>query len=164
MKSTTRTQLANFFFLVNTVLLLMEIGAALWETVNIVPLISKAPPASFQIFQGDYGLKYDLFWIITHAVIELSFITSLILNWKDKSRRKILLFVMGIYVLIRIWTILYFAPNIISFWSYPYSNAVDEALKQRVKTWEILSIIRTLILTGITFSMIPYNKKTYSEN
>jgi hypothetical protein len=164
MASTIRIQWANFFFLASTVLLLMQIGAALWETVNVVPLMSKAPPASFHIFQGDYGLTYDFFWITTHAVIELSLITTLILNWKDKSRRKILFFVMGIYILVRIWTILYFAPTVMSFWTYPYSNTVDEALRQRVKTWGILSIIRTVIIACVTFSMIPYNKKAYSEN
>ena len=48
--------------------LLSKTGAGLWEEANVVPLWTSAPPASFHIFQGPYGLRYKAFWIIGHSI------------------------------------------------------------------------------------------------
>ena len=42
------------------------IGGAVYEHLNVVPQWSAAPPVSLSMFQGEYGLKPDLFWKIIH--------------------------------------------------------------------------------------------------
>lgn len=164
MVTTQKARLADWLLLICMVVFLWENGAALWESFNVIPLMSQAPPASFYIFQGEYGLKYATFWITIHSVLQLLLIAAIILNWKHKPRRKMLLIVFSVYMLVRVWTILYFAPTIMSFWDYPYSETIDEALRITAKTWEYLSQVRTAICFVLSFMMIPYNRERYEVN
>jgi hypothetical protein len=164
MITTRKARIADWLLLISTIVFLLENGAALWESFNVIPLMSQAPPASFYIFQGEYGLRYANFWIGIHSLLQLLLIAAIILNWKHKARRKMLLIVFTVFILVRVWTILYFAPTIMSFWDYPYSQTIDETLRAKAKTWESLSLVRTSISFVLAFVMIPYNRDRYEVN
>jgi hypothetical protein len=161
MNTSMKARIADWLLLISTVVFILENGAALWESVNVIPLMSQAPPASFHIFQGEYGLRYAGFWIAIHSVLQVLLIAAIVLNWKHKPRRTMLLVVFSVYMLVRLWTILYFAPTIMSFWDYPFSQTIDEALRTKAKTWEYLSMVRTGICFVLSFIMIPYNRERY---
>ena len=154
---------ANLTLLLTTVIYLLINGAGIWEWANVVPLWSSAPPASFHIFQGQYGLRYKAFWIIFHSIHEVFFIGAIILNWKIKFRRNVLLMIFGVHFMVRVWTLAYFAPILIGFWDYPYSNTIDLALKAKAEAWEFWSHIRGVIFLLLSFVMIPLNKQSFQS-
>ena len=121
------------------------IGGAVYEHLNVVPQWAAAPPASLAMFQGEYGLKPELFWMIIHPVTILLFIITLILHWRS-ARRKNLLIVGSAYIVILIITSIYFVPELISIVSTAYSPTPDAGLTRRAKLWEILSIVRLAVL------------------
>ena len=121
------------------------IGGAVYEHLNVVPQWAAGPPASLKMFQGEYGLKPELFWMIIHPVNILLFIVTLILHWRS-VRRKNLLIVVSAYIGILIVTAIFFVPELISITSVAYSPTLDAELTRRAELWEILSIARLAVL------------------
>ena len=117
------------------------IGGAVYEHLNVVPQWSAAPPFSLQMFQGPYGLKPELFWMLIHPVNVGLFLLTLVLHWKT-ARKSTLTGVLALYLVILAITSVYFVPELISLISTPYSETVDPALVQRASRWETLSLVR----------------------
>jgi len=127
------------------------IGAAIYEHVAVVPQWAAAPPASLSMFQGQYGLKPEPFWMAVHPVTLLLLAASLILSWKTKRRKNILITLVS-YVLILAITFIYFVPELLSITGTAYSADVDSSLARRAGLWETLSLVRlaTLVVLSIT--------------
>lgn len=157
----SKKALADQALLVTTVIYLLINGAGIWEEANIIPLWTSAPPASLHIFQGDYGLRYKSFWIIAHSVHEVFFILAIILNWNISGRRNPLLIIFCAHTVIRVWTILYFAPVLMEFWEYPISDTIDPLLKAKADAWAFRSHIRSAVFLLLSFAMIPLNKSCF---
>ena len=121
------------------------IGGAVYEHLNVVPQWSAAPPVSLSMFQGEYGLNPELFWMIIHPVNIILFATTLILHWKT-TRRKNLMVTLIAYFIILVITSFYFVPELISITSTAYSTSPDNELTNRSELWEILSLARLGIL------------------
>lgn len=138
-------------------------GAQLWETVLMVPAWTAAPPSSLIFFQKPYGLDFKVFWIITHGIHELIFITALIFNWKIRKRRNLILLVLAGHIAVRVWTLLYFAPTIMEFQQLPYSNTVDVFLQEKAAQWRNLNDLRVAIFFMLNFLLIP-GLKTKEKN
>ncbi|MBO9611194.1 MAG: transposase [Dyadobacter sp.] len=149
---------ANMSLLITTVAYLLLNGAQLFETAVLVPVWTVAPPASLHLFQGPYGLDFKVFWIVAHSLHELTFLAALVLNWNIHSRRKILLVVLVLHVLVRAWTLLYFAPVIISFQQIPVSDTVDQILLQKAARWREMNLVRVAAFTILSFVLIPLNR------
>lgn len=140
------------------------IGGAVYEHLNVVPTWSAAPPVSLSMFQGEYGLKPELFWMIIHPVNLFLFIVSLLLHWRTERRKNIAI-VFCAYAAILIITSIYFVPELISITSTPLASTADASLTSRAETWEMLSIVRLAILivlslylfTGLTKSSVSRN-------
>ena len=145
------------------------IGGAVYEHLNVVPQWSAAPPVSLSMFQGEYGLKPDLFWKIIHPVTILLFTVSLIIHWKS-NRRKPLSIVFISYAVILVITSIYFVPELISITTTALGPVADPSLTQRASLWETLSLVRLgvlvilaiILFTGLTRSSqsLPVYKKS----
>jgi len=135
------------------------IGGAIYEHLGVVPQWSAAPPVSLTMFQGQYGLKPETFWMIIHPLTVLLFVVSLILHWKTR-RKKTLLLVFGGYVCILIITSIYFVPELISIITTTPSSVVDADMTRRAATWEALSIVRLFVL--IISSLVLFSGLTKS--
>jgi hypothetical protein len=151
-------KLANTSLLVTTIAYLLLNGAQLFETAVLVPVWTAAPPVSFHLFQGPYGLDFKVFWIVAHSLHELTFLAALVLNWKMLSRRKILLVVFVAHLAVRAWTLLYFAPLIISFQQIPATGTVDQMLLQKAALWRELNLVRVALFIILSFVLIPLNR------
>lgn len=149
---------ANGSLLVTTIAYLMLNGAQLFETAVLVPVWTAAPPASLHLFQGPHGLDFKVFWIVAHSLHELTFLAALALNWKLPSRRRVLLAVLLVHLGVRGWTLLYFAPVIISFQQIPAMGIADNALLQKAARWRDLNLIRVTIFMVLSFVLIPLNR------
>lgn len=117
------------------------IGGAVYEHVAVVPQWTAAPPASLSMFQGEYGLNPAPFWMYIHPVTLVLFVVSIVLNWRTKLRRYLLVSFLG-YVLVLAITFSYFVPNLIKITTSTYSSQVDPELSQLAATWEVLSLVR----------------------
>jgi uncharacterized membrane protein len=129
-------------------------GAQAWETAVMVPAWTVAPPSSLIFFQKPYGLDFKVFWIITHGIHELIFITALVFNWKIKKRRNLILLVLAGHIAVRVWTLLYFAPTIIEFQELAYSDTVNAFLQEKAAHWRILNYARVVMFFTLNFLLI----------
>jgi hypothetical protein len=125
------------------------IGGAVYEHLNVVPQWAAAPPASLSMFQGKYGLKPALFWIIIHPVTLGLFALTLIVHWHS-PRRKNLLIVLTTYLAILLVTAFYFVPELVAITTTAYTQTTDVVLTQRAAAWEILSLLRLVVLVGLS--------------
>jgi hypothetical protein len=128
------------------------IGGAVYEHLNIVPTWAAAPPVSLSMFQGEYGLKPALFWMIIHPVNLILFALTLVFHWKSDRKKNILL-VLASYIIILIITSAYFVPELISITTTPLSHGVSPDLGRRAKTWELLSIARLVVLILLAIAL-----------
>jgi hypothetical protein len=121
------------------------IGGAVYEHLNVVPTWAAAPPVSLSMFQGEYGLKPELFWMIIHPVNITLFALTLVFHWKSARKKNILLVLIS-YIIIILVTAIYFVPELISITTTPYALVASADLVRRAQTWEILSIARLIVL------------------
>ena len=137
------------------------IGGAVYEHLNVVPKWTAGPPASLEMFQGRYGLKPELFWMIIHPVTITLLIISLIMQRKS-PRKKNLVIVLLNYILVLVITSIYFVPELIEITTTSYATTIDGNLTHRANLWEILSIIRLAFL--IILSLVLFTGLTKSGN
>jgi len=60
------------------------------------------------------------------------------------------------------WTLLYFAPVIISFQQMPASATIDQTLQEKAALWRSLNLVRVALFMLLSFALIPLNR-TRSE-
>lgn len=144
----------------NCLVFIIVIGGAVYEHLNVVPAWSAAPPVSLSMFQGEYGLNPELFWMLIHPVNLLLFVLNLVLHWRT-GRRNNLLIVFGTYVLILAVTAIYFIPELVGIMTTPFSETVDPSLTARASLWKALSLVRLSVL--VVLSMILLTGLTKSK-
>lgn len=131
----------NFLHMLASIAFITIIGAAIYEHAAVVPVWSAAPPHSLSMFQGEYGLQAANFWKPVHPVTILLLAAALFTNWRQSSRKQILI-VFGCYLLILVITAAYFVPELLSITTSEYSRAANQDLTSRAQTWERLSLVR----------------------
>ncbi len=136
-------------------------GAQLFETAVIVPKWTAAPPESFQMFKGKYGLDFKIFWIVFHSIHEITFILAIIFCWKLDSVRNWLLVLFAIHFAVRVWTLAYFAPNIIEFQEIANTTGGGDGLRERAIQWKNLNYIRVGLFIAVSFGLIPLYFKLF---
>lgn len=129
-------------------------GAQLFETFVIVPKWTAAPPQSFQLFKGQYGLDMKAFWIIAHSIHEITFIIAIVCCWKLNLVRNGLLILFLLHFAVRAWTLLYFAPNIIAF--QKIANGINEGadLVSKAAFWRNRNYLRVGLFIAISLAQI----------
>ena len=143
----------DLLLILASICFLMILGAAMYEHLGVVPRWSAALPASLAMFQGEYGITPQYFWIPIHPVTILLMIGALITNWNTARRKNILTVLIG-YVIILIITYVYFVPVLIGFIETPYQDTVDQALVSSASTWEMLSIVRMIFILILSFILL----------
>lgn len=129
-------------------------GAQLFETFVIVPKWTAAPPQSFQLFKGQYGLDMKTFWIIAHSIHEITFIIAIICCWKLSLVRNGLLILFLLHFAVRAWTLTYFAPNIIAF--QKIANGIGEGadLLAKAAFWRNMNYLRVALFIAISLAQV----------
>ncbi|MDM7922521.1 MAG: hypothetical protein QUS14_09510 [Pyrinomonadaceae bacterium] len=129
---------------------IVVIGGAVYEHLAVVPVWSAAVPASLAMYQGEYRLAAENFWIPIHPVAIVLLTIALLLNWKTARRYYVLATLLG-YAAVLLTTFIYFVPELMSLTQTAYSTTVNSELTGRAQTWEILSLVRLgfLICTAV---------------
>jgi hypothetical protein len=144
---------AETWMTITTLLYFFMNGAQIFETVVIIPRWTANPPQSLQMFKGKYGLDFKWFWIVMHSVHEITFILALIFCW-NLGIRNWLLFLFIVHFAARVWTLLYFAPGIISFQKMANENTIGTDLLQAIR-WRRLNYLRVTAFIAVSLGLIP---------
>lgn len=118
------------------------LGAVTYSHVVYFPVYLSALPESSVVVNGPYGLSEAVFWTRIHPILILSLVGTLILNWKSKARRRLILMTMVVYAAVLAATFLYFVPELIAFQDSPNSAVSPAEWFERGQRWQIFSWIR----------------------
>ncbi len=111
------------------------IGGGLYESIVLTPLWSKSPPSSFSIIQPGTGVPLQRFWIPVHAGITIFIIAALVLTWRDRAVRRLLLIALTSYIIMRVWSGVFFIREMLAFQKIPLDSAPSAELSARVAKW-----------------------------
>ncbi len=129
------------------------IGGAVYEHLAVVPRWTQALPESLSMFQGQYGLYPQAFWIPVHPVTLALFAMALIASWKTARRGNLLVAFIGYAIVLGI-TFVYFVPELIELTSTSFGRSIDAGLTNRAKLWETLSLVRLSLLIVLSLILL----------
>lgn len=146
---------AEIWLFITTLIYFLMNGAQIFETIVIIPKWTAYPPESFLIFKGKYGLDFKAFWIGMHCIHEITFILAIIFCWKIEPIRNWLLILFAVHFGVRVWTLAYFAPNIIEFQQIANTTSAGNDLITRATLWRNLNYLRVGIFIAVSVGLLP---------
>jgi hypothetical protein len=154
--NTTMTDLtrAELSLMITTLVYFLMNGAQIFETAAVVPKWTADPPGSFSLISGPYGIDLKTFWIVVHSLHEITFLAAIYFCWKIDPVRNWLIILFAIHFLVRVWTLVYFAPNIIEFQKTGAAATVSDLI-QRTSLWRNLNYLRVAIFIGVSIGLVP---------
>lgn len=118
------------------------LGGIAYSHLVYFPVYLSALPDSAVLVNGPYGLHEAIFWMTVHPLLILSLIVALVLNWKTRARRKLILISLAIYFLVLVVTQSYFLPELMAFEQSPESKVSPSEWLARGQRWQRFSWIR----------------------
>lgn len=146
---------AEIWLCATTLIYFMMNGAQIFETFVFVPKWATSPPDNFKLLLDEKGISLKVFWIVFHSLHEIAFILAIIFCWKIDPIRTWLLILFALHFVVRVWTLFYFAPNIIDFQKIAETPSLTKELVNRTSLWQTLNYIRVGIFVVISCGMIP---------
>lgn len=153
---------AELWLCISTLLYFLMNGAQIFETLILVPKWTLSPPDNFKLLLDGQGASLKNFWIIMHSLHEVTFILAIICCWKIDPVRNWLLVLFAIHMAVRIWTLSYFAPNIIDFQKVAADSSLGKDLVRRTSLWQSLNYVRVAIFIVVSIGLIPLCIKLFS--
>lgn len=137
----------------------MLIGGILYSHIVYMPAYLGHLPESNNLIRGDYGLKDENFWMFIHPFAILSTIITLVLNWKQKERRKLISTTALIYGLVIIIKALYFVPALQAFAKADESGLTPSTLYEQGQLWQRMSWLRGVCMfSGFILLLVALTK------
>ena len=132
----------NILLIVSCIAVALMVGGGIYEGLVIVPQFKADPPRSFRIIQKDTGVPLQRFWIPVHIFITLALAAAVLANWKFPVRRMFVLIALSSYVVMRVWSGVYFIREMLHFQKVPLESESSTELLHRVKRWTTLTWFR----------------------
>jgi uncharacterized membrane protein len=139
------------------------LGGIAYSHLVYFPVYLSALPDSAVVVNGTYGLHEGIFWMTIHPLLILSLIVALVLNWKSRSRRKLILTTCVIYFVVLVVTQIYFLPELGAFAQSPGSNVSPSEWLARGQRWQRLSWIRGAIMYAAILPLLVALTKTVAK-
>ena len=136
----------TYALMVSVVLWGILLGGVVYSHIVYFPVYLGGLPDSTVLVNGPYALNEGRFWMTIHPLVILSLIASLILNWRNGARRKLLAITMGIYILVIAVTSVYFLPELFAFAQSQGSTVSKEEWLARGNRWQYLSWLRGVVM------------------
>ena len=134
--------LSNVSLIISLIAVALMVGGGIYEGLVIVPQFKSNPPQSFRIIQKNTGVPLQRFWVPVHILITIALIGAALANWKSPERRMLIITAISSYVVMRVWSGLYFIREMLRFQKVsPESDSTPELLN-RVKRWTTLTWFR----------------------
>lgn len=153
---------AEIWLCITTLIYFLMNGAQIFETLVFVPKWTASPPDNFKLLLDGRGTSLKNFWIIVHSLHEITFIFAIIFCWKIDPIRNWLLLLFAIHFAVRVWTLSFFAPNIINFQKIAADPSLAKDLINRTSLWQALNYLRVAIFIVISLALIPLCIKLFS--
>ncbi len=151
----TMTKAGRISLFAATILWATIVGGVVYSHVVYFPAYLSKLPVSNSLITGEYGLQDGHFWMVVHPLAILSTILALVLNWKSKARRKLILITASIYALAIVATAIYFVPGLMAFAdSGNHPEITPEQWYERGQQWQHLSWIRGAFMCGGFFCLL----------
>jgi hypothetical protein len=135
-------RLGNSSLMLSVVLWGTLLGGIAYSHLVYFPVYLSALPDSAVVVNGPYGLHEARFWMLIHPLLILSLLVSLVLNWRLRARRKLILISSAVYVLVLVVSSLYFIPELGAFARSPQSGLSPAEWLARGQRWQRLSWVR----------------------
>ena len=113
-----KPKLDKWFLILLCFSMATSIGGGLYEKLVVIPLWSASPPSSFAVIQPDTGVPLQNFWIPVHIAISVFVLLALFFNWKEPKVRRLLLFGLGSYIVMRVGVVYISFPRCWRFRRY----------------------------------------------
>ncbi len=153
---------AEIWLCLTTLIYFLMNGAQIFETLVFVPKWIDSPPDNFKLLLDGKGTSLKIFWIVFHSLHEIAFILAIIFCWKIDPVRSWLLILFAIHFAVRVWTLSFFAPNIIDFQKIAETPSLAKDLITRTSLWQMLNYVRVAIFIAISLGLIPLCIKLFS--
>ena len=141
------------------------LGGITYSHLVYFPVYLSALPDSAVVVNGPYGLHEAIFWMTIHPLLILSLIVALLLNWKSKPRRKLILISLAIYFSVLVVTQIYFLPELVAFQKSPESKVSTSEWLGRGQRWQRLSWIRGAVMyAGILPLLLALTRPVAKES
>ena len=102
-----------------------------------------APSTTFAMIHPPFGGSFNLFIITLNSLMEWLLIpAALFLNWRIPKRRTLIVIAAVVYYAMRVWTYVYFVPNIFEFGELPPDGPFSAEVVERFRIWVNLSWLR----------------------
>lgn len=131
----------------------MLCGAMVYEHAAAIPQWARSPPESLTMWSGEYRLRAERFWICIHPVLVTLLVTALVTGWSHVERRESLYWVLGGYLLVLGTTAAWYVPELMRLTS-PDSKIERDQWRVRSRRWELLSLVRGVLLVGLAWPML----------
>lgn len=146
---------AEIWLFMTTLIYFLMNGAQVFETLVFVPKWTTSPPDNFKLLLDGRGAGLKMFWIVFHSLHELLFIMTIIFCWRIEPVRNWLLVLFAVHFGVRVWTLTFFAPNIIDFQKVAVDTSLAKDLINRTSLWQTLNYIRVAIFIAVSIGFIP---------
>jgi len=115
--------------------------------------VSPMGPAAM-LATGAEGFKEEIFWMFMHPIVVLSLYVTLILNWKDDSRRPLILISILVYCLALASTRLFYGRQLVAFVRGPIANIAATRWLARALQWQNLGWMRGALMYIAEISLL----------
>ena len=153
---------AELWLCITTLIYFLMNGAQIFETLVFVPKWTASLPDNFKLLLDGQGTGLKNFWIVFHSLHEITFILAIVFCWKIDPIRNWLLILFAINFAVRVWTLSYFAPNIIDFQKVAENPTLAKDLINRTSLWQTLNYVRVAIFIVVSIGLIPLCIKLFN--
>ena len=165
-RESSRPALANVSVFLATLGSGLMAGGALLEMLLLSAGLG-TPSTTFTMIHPPFGGSFNLFIITLNSLMEWLLIpAALFLNWRIPERRTLIVIAAGLYYAMRVWTYIYFVPNIFEFGALSPDGPFSAEVVERFRIWVNLSWLRfgVDILTNLLFLLAAFVAASASGN
>jgi hypothetical protein len=150
-RESSRPGLANVSVFLATLCSGMLAGGALLEMMLLSAGLGTSS-TTFTMIHPPFGGSFSLFIITMNSLMEWLLIpAALFLNWHIPKRRTLIVIAAAAFYAMRVWSYIYFVPNIFEFGALPPDGPFSAEVVERFRMWVNLNWIRIAIQEILTF-------------
>ena len=113
------------------------------------------PSTTFTIVHPPFGGSFSLFIITMNSLMEwLLMPVALFCNWHIPKRRTFIVIAAAAFYAMRVWSYIYFVPNIFEFGALPPDGPFSAEVVERFRMWVNLSWLRFAIQDVLTYLLL----------
>ena len=114
-----------------------------------------APSTTFTMVHPPFGGSFSLFIITMNSLMEwLLMPMALFCNWHIPKRRTFIVIAAVAFYAMRLWSYIYFVPNIFEFGALPPDGPFSAEIVEQFRMWVNLSWLRFAIQDALTYLLL----------